>query len=100
MPSAAADLAEYADFVSKDSSERARRWLAGAWKEIFSLANMPKRFSRMSESEEIGEELRDCSHFSHRIVFRVLEEDEVVEVLRVYHMARRALTTKDLPKTP
>lgn len=95
MPSAESDLTEYADFVAADSAERSREWLAGAWQAIFSLLEFPKRFAVIKESEELGEELRDVGFHSHRIVFRVREEEAVIEVLRVWHMAREALQLED-----
>ena len=97
MPSAHADLDEYAAFIAKDSQRYAREWLAKAWECIFSLAENPKRFAVLAEAEELHTELRDMLHYSHRIVFWVKEADQVVEVLRIYHGARRPLTEKDIP---
>ena len=62
-----------------------------------SLAENPERFAVISESEELGKELRDVLNYSHRIVYWVKEADQVVEVLRVYHGARQPLTQKDIP---
>jgi plasmid stabilization system protein ParE len=95
-PSAVRDLEEYADYVASDSLEESRKWLRGAWDTIFSLREQPFRFAVIEESAEVGEELRDVLHHSHRIVYRVLEDQQVVEVLRVWHGARQALSSGDL----
>jgi len=96
MPSAQADLEEYADRIALDSEIQARKWLNGAWNLIFSLAEMPSRYSISDESPILNSEIRDVSHFSHRIVFRIIEEDQVVEVLRLWHMARRPISFEDV----
>jgi toxin ParE1/3/4 len=96
MPSAQADLQEHTDYIALDSDRYAREWLNKAWDVISSLAENPKRFAVIAESEEIGVELRDALHYSHRIVYWVKDEEQVVEVLRVYHGARKPLTQKDI----
>ena len=82
-------------FIARNSKRHAREWLAGAWEKIFSLADSPQRFAVISEAEELGAELRDLLHFSHRIIYRVRETDQTVEILRVYHAARRPLSGDD-----
>jgi len=96
MPSAISDLENYTNFVAEDSLDRSRTWLQGAWEQIFSLAEMPERFSVIEESEELGQELRDLIYHAHRIVYRIDRESERVEILRVWHCARRALGVPDV----
>lgn len=96
MPSAVRDLEDYADFIAADSPDQAQKWLQGAWKKIFSLAEMPKRFAVIAESDFLVGEIRDLTHHSHRIVYRMKDTDGVVEVLRVWHSARRNLHDNDL----
>jgi len=50
----------------------------------------------IAEADELGAEVRDVLHYSHRIVFLVKAADDVVEILRVYHSARKPLTEKDI----
>ena len=95
MPSAHADLDEYADRIREESAKAARSWLTGAWKKIFPLSENPRRFAIIDEAEVIGAEVRDVVHFSHRIIYRVKESERVVEILRVYHGARRPLASED-----
>ena len=96
MPSARADLDEYTAYIAEDSPGRAVEWLSQAWELIFSLKENPKRFAVIPEAHELGGELRDVRHFSHRIVYWVREEQGVVEIIRVYHGARRELRPDDL----
>jgi plasmid stabilization system protein ParE len=96
MPSAQADMEEYADFIGTDSRQHAQQWLILAWQSIFSLAENPGRFAVIEESVELGVELRDIPHYSHRIVYRILEKEQVVEILRVWHGARRSLSIDDI----
>ncbi len=96
MPAAQRDLEEHADLIADDSKRRAQRWLLGAWEKIFALSENPNRFSVIAESEELGTELRDVIHSSHRIVYRVRDADAVVAVIRVWHMSRHVLMNTDL----
>ncbi|MBS1717829.1 MAG: type II toxin-antitoxin system RelE/ParE family toxin [Armatimonadetes bacterium] len=96
MPSAEADLLEYADFIAADSRQQAAKWLSRAWEIIFSLSDNPRKFALIEEAEELGAEIRDVLHYSHRIVYRVREDEQVVEILRVYHGARKPISNRDL----
>jgi len=96
MPSAEADLADYFDYIAADSRRRAEDWFFAAWEKILSLNENPNRFAVIPESEELGLDLRHIIHYSHRIVFRVKETEGSVEVIRVYHGARKPLTPPDL----
>lgn len=95
-PSAHIDLEEQADYIAQDSPVQAARWLAGAWEPIFSLGDNPKRFAVIAESDDLRAELRDTLHHSHRIVYRVDDEGQTVEIIRVWSTARRALTSRDV----
>jgi hypothetical protein len=96
MPSALADLTEATEFIARDSARHAKAWLSGAWIKIFGLAENPKSYAVIPESAELGVELRSRHHHSHRVIFWVRDEYETVEILRVYHGARRALTQRDI----
>ncbi len=96
MPSAHADLTEATEYISQESARYANEWLSKAWVQIFGLAENPKRFAAIPESMELGVELRALHHYSHRIIFWVRDEYQTVEILRVYHGARRPLTRIDI----
>ena len=96
MPSAYVDLDEHAERIAEDSPENASKWLAVAWRKIFSLQEMPHRFAMIEESAELGVELRSVIHHSHRIIYRIDDDRMIVEIIRVYHGARKPLTQEDI----
>ena len=96
VPMAKYDLREHGDLIAKDSRLHALKWLQEANRLIFSLQEMPHRFAAIAESDEIGADLRDVVHYSHRIIYRINEREQMVEVLRVWHQARRGLQPSDL----
>ncbi len=83
-PKAIADLESYTDFIAKDSKDRAKKWLTEAWDLINSLSSMPRRFPVIPESDLLGEELRHIIHYSHHIIYRILENEMTVDVVRVW----------------
>ena len=97
MPSAVADLDAHTRLIDKDSKAQARKWLREAWDQIFSLVTMPERFPVIHETTEIGSDVREVLHHSHRIIYRVKKSKRTVEILRVWHSPRRPLRAPDLP---
>lgn len=95
--SATLDLMEHADLIAADSRIQAFRWLIGAWDAFVSLQEMPRRYAIISEFSDSREDVRDLVHHSHRIVYRVNDDAQQVEILRVWHMSRRELSERDLP---
>ena len=63
---------------------------------IYTLHDMPLRCVIAPESEELNVELRQLVYRSHRIIFRVVTNNRIVQVLRVYHRAREPLRLNDL----
>lgn len=96
-PSATADLDAHTRLIAADSKAQARKWLREAWDQIFSLSTMPERFPVIDESADIGTDVREVLHYSHRIIYRVKKPKRTVEILRVWHSARRPLGPTDLP---
>ncbi len=95
-PSAESDLEEYASWIFQDSPMNARKWLAEAWELIFSLSEMPERFPVAPESPISGSEIRSVPHYSHRVIYRIQAEEETVEILRIWHGARRPVDSSDI----
>lgn len=97
-PQARRDVQETADFLRDNAGiERAQKWKNGILSAIESLSEMPSRCAIAEESAEVGVELRHLMHRPHRIIFRVQEAAQTVDVLRVYHSARAPLQIEDLP---
>jgi plasmid stabilization system protein ParE len=65
---------------------------------LFSLEQSPGRGSMVIEAALRTRDLRQIIYHSHRIVFHLDEQCEVVRVLRIYHGSRRALPQRDVPK--
>lgn len=93
---AAEDLNEHFELIAEDSHRHADRWLQGAVDVFISLQEMPNRHAAVPESLELGYTVRAVPYHSHRICYRVLESVATVEILRVWHMARRELGEADL----
>ncbi len=57
---------------------------------------MPNRFPLAAESEDVGRSIRQLPYHSYRIIYWVDESRVVVNILRIYHMARRPLKRRDI----
>lgn len=83
------------------SPARAGQWYAGLLRAIESLSQMPKRCSLARENEYFSQEIRQLLYSKgrnfYRILFTILEGQEVSTV-RILHI-RRA-TQKTLGETP
>lgn len=89
------DLSEAESYILSQSGTRAAaRWVDGLINLIDSLQEMPLRFGSAPESEVHGAELRQAIYHSHRILFRVHENE--VRILRIYHSRRDELHAEDL----
>ncbi|MEI7576078.1 MAG: type II toxin-antitoxin system RelE/ParE family toxin [Armatimonadota bacterium] len=87
--SAKDDVRRYVDYIigRENSRVNAERWLAGLLAEIRTLQELPRRCPRIPEQELFEIELRQFVYHSHRVIFHVSEETNVVHVLRIYHGA-------------
>lgn len=93
------DALNYAAFIrtEQQSPAAARRWLDGLYAAIKGLAEAPHRFAVIPEAEELGFPYRALGYHSHRVIYAVYDADGRVIVHRIYHVARRSLTEKDIP---
>jgi plasmid stabilization system protein ParE len=68
--------------------------------QIQTLEEMPLRCAVIPEVEELGFEARQLlfgrGRGVYRIIFRVLEGKRQVQILRVWHGSRHALTAEDV----
>jgi len=90
------DIDEATAFIAHDSPDQARAWLAGIFPIIDSLQSLPKRYAVIPEAAALARELRSVHYHSHRIVYEVDESAQTVYIVRVYHGARRPLSSGDL----
>ncbi|MCC5636033.1 type II toxin-antitoxin system RelE/ParE family toxin [Nostoc sp. CHAB 5844] len=57
---------------------------------------MPYRYSRIPETDEFNQEIRQLIYQKYRIIFTIQDEDETVYVLGVRHISRKPLKAEDL----
>ncbi len=96
LPAAIGDLEEYANRIARESPERAYKWFTEAQALILSLDMMPRRFAAIPEAANFDEDIRDVLHHFHRIVYVVRDETMTVQVIRVWHVARRDFRPTDI----
>src|SRR5262249_41560357 len=93
---AAQDIVEYTGLIATDSTQEASRWNQELKDLILTLSDMPSQFSLIPEAAKLKRQLRSARHYSHRVIFLVDENSQIVQVARVFHMARMPLREKDL----
>lgn len=81
--------------------EVSTNWVAGIESAIDSLAHNPERGGIARESDAFEDTIRELSYGSgrrrtHRILFRILEDEKLVEVIAVRHTSQRDVTPEDL----
>ena len=87
---AEADAAEYVNYLKERSgSERVLQdWLNGLDEMIDSLAEMPGKYQILDDDFSTSLEIRSAKYHSHRVLFHMDEQSNVVTVLRIFHYAR------------
>lgn len=91
------DILEAASHIQQTrSSQASSQWKTALINAIRSLKEMPNRCPRASESDDTGLEIRALLHHLHRILFRVIEDKKMVEIMRVYHERRKPLIVEDI----
>jgi plasmid stabilization system protein ParE len=80
------------------SPHRAAKWYVGLFDTIESLRALPHRCALASESDAFGEPIRQLFYGKRRGIYRVLfvVREESVQILRIVHGARQALTHEEL----
>jgi plasmid stabilization system protein ParE len=93
------DAEDYVRFIRdvKKEPEAAERWFRGLVQAIYSLEDLAERCPVIPEQEEFSFEIRHLIYFSHRIIFRVERQTNLVVVYRVYHGSRQNIGQADLP---
>lgn len=92
------DIKEATEFIAANSTVAASRWLHGLQEAILSLEEMPTRHALIPEAATLGMPYRSLPYFSHRVIYRVDEQNAQVFVVRVYHGARKPLAEEDVEK--
>jgi plasmid stabilization system protein ParE len=90
------DVDQVLTFIAEDSSVAARKWLDGFEVEISKLSLSPETFAAAPEFEGEIPIVRSIHYHSHRIFYEV--HDSYVLILRVWHTARKQLTSYDIAR--
>ena len=83
------DLALLYDEIHIEQSGAARKWYRGLKNAILSLERLPNRCPITPESSEFRHLLYGKKPHVYRVIYRVLEKQQHVEVLHIRHGARR-----------
>jgi plasmid stabilization system protein ParE len=90
------DLARLYERINAADSTAARRWHKGLKQAILSLAVGPYRCSTTPESKWLRHLLYGRKPHVYRVIYRVLETSNEVEILHIRHGARRPFKRVDL----
>ncbi len=74
------------DYIAKDSKTYATRFIISLVKSTTKLELVPRCGRLVPEFESYG--LREVIYQNYRIVYRINENNEIVEILAVIHCAR------------
>ena len=98
--SALADAEDFVEYIRREkrATAGAERWWNGLLDALFSLEQRPGRGSPVGEAALRTRGLRQILYQSHRIIFELDEQRDVVRVLRIYHVSRRGLRKRDVPR--
>jgi len=96
MPRAKRDLRLLFDYIHASESAVAFRWYQGLKREILSLEETPNRCPATPESRNLRHLLCGRKPHVYRVIYRVLEEKQQVDVLHICHGAQRRFRHRDL----
>ena len=88
---AAANLKAISDYISKDSPERASAFVARLARAIDSLEELPHRYRVVQELGSRHKNVRMFPVDKYLIYYRVLDRENVVQIITIRHGARRRL---------
>jgi len=79
------------NYIDEHAPLNAERWLRKLYSCIASLENFPHRYALARECQFFEGELRQLVFKSHRIVFRIEEEQDIVRVVHFVHGRQLAI---------
>jgi toxin ParE1/3/4 len=90
------DLAHLYSQINAESSGAALRWYLGLKEAILSLEEHPRRCPAIRTKDKLRHLLYGRKPHIYRVIYRVLEKQNRVEVLHIRHGARRKPKASDL----
>ncbi|MEO1496920.1 MAG: type II toxin-antitoxin system RelE/ParE family toxin [Planctomycetota bacterium] len=93
------DFDEQLAFYTGRSPEAGRKWCDAVESAVIELESHPERFTRATEHDRLGSELRQLNfgvgrRLSHRMVYRIRESGVVIYAIR--HLAQRMLDDPEI----
>ena len=85
-PSARQDLLDLKDYISLDSPEIAKRFVSSLFDAVERLVDFPLTGHVVPEFD--NEQIREVIKRPCRIVYRINKQQDVIEIVRVWHSAR------------
>lgn len=92
---AARDLAQLYEDIDAPSSDAAKHWYGGLKRSILSLEEFPKRCAATPENRKFRHLLYGDKPHIYRVIFRILERQQRVEILHIRHGAQRKFKAPD-----
>lgn len=96
MPRAERDLASLYDWIDARSSGAALAWYRGLRDAIRTLRNNPARCPVTPEDPRLRHLLHGTKPHIYRVIYRILEKPQQVDVLHIRHGARQQFTLGEL----
>jgi plasmid stabilization system protein ParE len=90
------DLAHLYEDINATHSGTALKWYRGLKEAILSLRKQPNRCPATRKKDELRHLRYGDKPHIYRAIYRILERQEVVEVLHIRHGARRKVKASDL----
>ncbi|MFP3981959.1 MAG: type II toxin-antitoxin system RelE/ParE family toxin [Desulfobacterales bacterium] len=85
-PTAKLDLNDIATFIAEDSPSAAKRFITGLFQTVERLADFPESGRIVPEFGDPA--IREVIRKPCRIVYRIRNSEEAVDIIRVWHAAR------------
>jgi len=95
-PRAQRDLSGIYDWIGARSSDAALVWYRGLREAIRTLRNNPSRCPFTPEDRQLRHLLYGSKPYVYRVIFRVLEKPQQVDVLHIRHGARQEFKPVEL----
>ena len=95
-PTAQADVRDIWLYISADSPEAAEKFMDALDHQLQTLQSFPTRCTLIQENQHLATDYRHLIFGKYRTIFRIDQEADVVEVLRIIHGAR-SLEPADMP---
>jgi toxin ParE1/3/4 len=89
LPRAERDLADVYEEINAQHSTAAREWYVGLTAAILTLTRRPYRCPETPEETGIRHLLYGHKYHIYRVIYRVIEEEQRVDILHIRHGARQ-----------